>query len=138
MVRLDHSRLSKTGFNHIRVYGPLYEIIHGTDLFCLIFKNTDKLFTNDLALLLRLLSPLQFLIETLLGIDTDKVQIIRTIGAKDSLHLIAFILAKKTVIHKYAGQLFSNRFRQHNGCYRRVHTAGQSTEYLSAADFFAD
>ena len=87
---------------------PCTKIIHGADLLGLFLEYADKFFADDLSLRLRLCHTGQLVIVTLLRIDTDKIQLIRTVRSEYCLYLIALILAKQTMIYKYTGQLLAN------------------------------
>ena len=104
MMGFDHCGFSaKTTFYHIRIDGSLCEEINRTNFLCLFFKNTDKFFTDNFTFCLRLGDSGQFLIISLLCVDTDKIQIKLTIRSEYIFNLITFIFTKKTVIHKYTG-----------------------------------
>src|SRR5574344_217971 len=54
MMRFNRSRFAETGFDHVRIYSTLNEIINLSDLFCFRFKYSYKFFTYYFAFLLRL------------------------------------------------------------------------------------
>ena len=135
MMGLDHSGLAQAAFDNVWINGTLYQEVYSTNLLGLFLKYPDKLLADNLTLLLRLGYPLQLLIETLLGIDTDKVQIIWAFWAKYSLNLIPLILAKESMVNKYAGQLLADGLGHEDSCHRGIHAAGQGTESLAVADF---
>ena len=111
MVGFDHCGFTaKTGLYNVRVDGSLYKEVYSTDLLCFFFKDTDKFFTDNLTLCFRLFYSGELVIITLLGIDTDKVQVVRTVRTKYCLDFIAFVLTEQTVIYKYTGQLFTDGF----------------------------
>ena len=109
MVGLDNSRLTETTFDHVRIDCALYKEINGTDLLRFFFEDTDKFFTDNLTFRFRFCNTLQFVIISLLCIDTDKVQFVRAIRAENSFNFIAFVLAQKTMIHEHAGELLADR-----------------------------
>ena len=111
MVGFDHCGFTtKTGLYNVRVDGSLYKEVYSTDLLCFFFKDTDKFFTDNLTLCFRFFYSGELVIITLLGIDTDKVQVVRTVRTKNCLNFIAFVLTEQTVIYKYTGQLFTDGF----------------------------
>ena len=124
MVGLDNSRLTETTFDHVRIDCALYKEINGTDLLRFFFEDTDKFFTNNLTFRFRFCNTLQFVIISLLCIDTDKVQFIRAIRAENSFNFIALVLAQKTMVNKHTCQLFADRFGQKNCCNGGINTAG--------------
>ena len=108
-MAFDHGRLSaETALYYIRVDGSLCQKIHRTNLLGLFFKDTDKLFTDDFSLTLRLGLSFQFFIITLLGVHTDKIQIKGAAFSKDFLHLVSFVFTKQTMIHKDTSQLLAD------------------------------
>ena len=50
----------------------------------------------------------QLAVETLLRIDTDKVQVIITVGTEDCFYLVALVLTEQAVIYKDTGQLLAD------------------------------
>ena len=88
VVGLDNSGFSKTGLNHIRVNRTLYEVIYFANLLCFFLKYADELFADDLTLALRIGYTCQLVVETLLCIDTDEVQLVRTVRTKYCLYLV--------------------------------------------------
>ena len=76
-------------------------------LICFL-HDTDKFFTDNLTFCFRLCNSCQFIIISLLCIDTDKVQIKLTIRSEYSFNFISFIFTQKTMIYKYACQLLSD------------------------------
>ena len=138
MVGLDNSGFSKTGLNYIRVNRTLYEVIYFANLLCFFLKYADELFADDLTLALRIGYTCQLVVETLLCIDTDEVQLVRTVRTKYCLYLVTLVFTKQTVIDEYAGQLVADRFRHQDACYGRVYTAGQSQKGTTISYFFTD
>ncbi len=77
MMGFDHGRLpAKTALHHIRINSSLYQKVYGADLLRLFLEYTDKLFSDNLALLLRLRHPRQPIIESLLSIHPDEIKVI--------------------------------------------------------------
>ncbi len=107
VMGLDDCTLANAGFYNIRINGSLGKEIHFADLLCFFFKDIDELSADDLSLLLRVRNTLELFIEVILGIDSDKVELIGTIGAKDCFDFIAFIFAQQAVVHKDTGQLLA-------------------------------
>ena len=94
----------------------------------------DEFFADDLSLRLRIGHTGQLVIVTLLRIYADKIQLIRAVRTEYCLYLIALVLAKQTMIYKYAGQLLANCLGQQNRRYGRIHTTRQCTKNLAIAD----
>ena len=136
VVRLDHCRFAKARFDHIRIDGSLYQEVHRTDLLGLFFKYTNEFFANDLTLLFRFCHSCQLVIKTLLCIDTNEVQIIRSIRSEYCFHLVPFIFTQKTVIHEYTGQLLAYRLGQQYSSNRRVYSTGKCTENFAVSHLF--
>ena len=134
MMGFNYCRLSKATLNYIRINSTLYQEVNSTNFLGLFLKYTDKLLTDNLTLCLWLSYTLELFIEALLGIYPDKVQIIRTIWAKNSLHLIPFILTEKAVVNEYTGKLLANSLRKKNSCHRGIYATGESTQCLAATD----
>ena len=134
MVGLNHCGFSaETALNYIRVNGSLCQEIHSTDFLRLFLKNTDEFLTDNLTLCFRLGHACQLLIVTLLGVDTDKVQVKLAVRSEDLFYLIALIFTKETVIHKYTGQLLTDGSGQKSCCHRGIHAAGQSQQYATVS-----
>ena len=114
MMRFDHrtSGSDSAALHNIRINGSLCEKVHRADLLRFLFKDLNEFRADELALLLRLRDTRKQVVITLLCIDTDEIQIKITFRSENCFHLIALILAKKTMIHKNAGQLLPNCFRK--------------------------
>ena len=138
MVRLDDGAFAEAGFNNVRIDGALDEEVDRTDLLCFFFEYADEFFTDDLSFLLRFFHTGELTVETLLGIDADEVEVIRSLRTEYRFHLVAFVLSEKTVIYEYAGQLLTDCLGKKNSSNRRVYTAGKSAEDFTVSDFFAD
>lgn len=65
----------------------------------------------------------KFAIEPLLGIDTDKVEVIRPIRSEDRLHQVSLVLAEQTMIDKDTGQVLADGFGKQDRGDRGVHPA---------------
>ena len=117
VVALDNSGLTaQTALNDIRVNGTLCQEIHLADLLGLLFKHTDELFADDLALALRLGDTSQLCKVTFAGIHTDKVDI-KAVGIARTEYradLFLLVLTQQTVIHEHAGQLLADGLSQHS------------------------
>ncbi len=138
MVGFDYGAFSKPAFDHIRIDRSLHQKVHRTDLLCFLLKDTDKFFSNDLSLCFRLRHPRKLLIKPLLGIDTDKIKIIRPILAKYRFHLITFMFAKQPMIHENTGKLLSHRLCQKHRRYGRIHPAGKCAKHFACSYLFAN
>ena len=57
VVGLNHCSLTKAGFHHVCVNGSLGKEVHCPDFICLTLKDTDKLLSDNLSLLLRIFHP---------------------------------------------------------------------------------
>ena len=137
VVALDNSGLTaQTALNDIRVNGTLCQEIHLADLLGLLFKHTDELFADDLALALRLGDTSQFCKVAFAGIHTDKVDI-KAVGiarAEYRADLFLLVLTQQTVIHEHAGQLLADGLSQHSCQNGGIHAAGQGAQHLAIAD----
>ena len=134
-MALDGGGFSRPGFNHVGIDGALCQKVYGTDFFCLLFKDPNKLFANDFAFLFWFLYTCQFAQETGFCIDPAEVQV--PLG-KGGLYFVSFVQTQKAVVYKDAGQLISHCFCKQCGGNRRVHTAGKSKQDLAAAHLFSD
>ena len=110
MVGFDDCRFTKTRLDDVWINGSLNQKIYRTNLFGFLFKYSDKLFAYDLSLLLRFGYASQLFIKALLGIYSDKIQIVISIWAEYCFYFVSFIFAEKSMIHENAGQLLSNCF----------------------------
>ena len=111
MVRLDDCGFSaKSRLYNVRIDGSLRKEINLSDLLCFFLEDTDKLFSDNLALPLRLGYACELAVITILRIDTDEVDVKRSVFTENAFHLIALILTKKAVVNKYTGQLLADRF----------------------------
>ena len=134
VVALDDGGLAETALNDIGIDRPLHEEIDLADLLRFGFKDTDEFFADNLALLLRFCHSLEFFIETLLGIDADKVQVVRTFRAEHGLDLVALVLSEEAVIDEDARQLLADRLREQDRRHGGVDAARKRTECLARAD----
>ena len=135
VMRFDHgAAVPGSAFNHVRIDRALGEEIHSTDFFCLFLKYIHKLRADDLSLHLRIRHAGQLDVEALLRVHTDKVQFKVSFRTEDRFHLIAFIFAQKTMIHKDTGKLFAHCPCEQCCRDRRVHTAGEAEQDPAAAN----
>ena len=137
VVALDDGGLAETALNDIGIDRPLHEEIDLADLLRFGFKDTDEFFADNLALLLRFCHSLEFFIETLLGIDADKVQVVRTFRAEHGLDLVALVLSEEAVIDEDARQLLADRLRKQDRRHGGVDAARKCTERLARSDLLA-
>lgn len=137
VVALDDGGLAETALNDVGINRPLHEEIDLADLLRFGFKNTDEFLTDDLALLLRFCHSLEFFIETLLGVDADKVQVVRAFRAEHGLDLVSLVLSEEAVIDKDARQLLADRLREQDRRHGGVDAARKRTERLARADLLA-
>ncbi len=139
MMGLDHRRLAAdSAFHYVRINRPLNQEVHGSDFLRFLFENPDKLFTDNLAFFLRLCHPGQLVIKPLLGVDPNKIQIVRTGRAEHRFHFVAFVFTKQPVIHEHAGQLLAHCLGQEHRRDRRIHAAGKGAQHLSVSDLGTD
>ena len=68
----------------------------------------------------------------------DEVQVVRTFGAENSFHFVAFVFTQKAMVYEYTGKLVSYCLRQHNCCHRGINAAGKRTENLAVSYLLAD
>ncbi len=94
MVRLDHCRFAaETALHHVGIDRSLHQKFNRADLLCFFLKYADKFLADDLALPFRFRHALQFLIETLLRIHTDKIELIITVGTEYGFYLVALVFS---------------------------------------------
>ncbi len=137
VMALDDGGLAEAALNDVRINRPLHEEIDLADLLRFGFKDTDEFLADDLALLLRLGHSLELFIETRLGVDADKVQVVRAFRAEHGLDLVALILSEETVINEDARQLLADRLREQDRRHGGVDAARKRTERLARADLLA-
>lgn len=137
VVTLDDGGLAEAALNDIGINRPLHEEIDLADLLRFGFKDTDEFLADDLALLLRLGHALEFFIETLLGIDADKVQIVRAVRAEHGFDLVSLVLSEEAVIDEDARQLLADRLREQDRRHGGVDAARKRTERLARSDLLA-
>ena len=98
VMALDGGRFAaEAALDHVGVNRALGQEVHSTDLFCLILEHADEFFTDDFALALGGILTGQLLIETIAGVDADKVDVELAALAKDLADLLALVLAQQTV-----------------------------------------
>ena len=102
------------------------------------FKYTDKFFPDDPAFSFRFGHSGKPDVETILGINPDKIQVIRTIFAEHALHQIAFSLAQQPVVYEDAGKVPAYCTGEQDSGNGRVDTSRQGTEYLAVPYLFTD
>ena len=110
MMGFYHRAFSQPAFDYIRIDCSLYQIIYRTDFLCLFLKDTDKLFPDNLPLLLWIFHTGQLCIKPLLCIYSYKIQIVCSIRAEDFLYFIPFVFPKQTMVHKDTCELPSDCF----------------------------
>ena len=128
---------AEAALDHVGVNRALGQEIHSTDLFCLILEHADEFFTDDLALALGGILTGQLLIETIAGVDADKVDVELAALAKGLTDLLALVLAQQTMVNEHAGQLLANGLCQHSCADAGINAAGQGAEHLAVADLLA-
>ena len=138
MVGLDDCGFAEAGLDNVRINRALNQEVNSTDFLCFLFEDADELLTDDFALCLRLGYAGKLGIKALLCVHADKIQVIRTVWTEDSLNLVAFVFAKKTVVNENAGKLFAYSLRKQHCRNRRVNAARQGAKHLAISDFFAD
>lgn len=137
VVALDDGGFTETALDDVGINRPLHEEIDLADLLRFGFKDTDEFLADDLALLLRLGHALEFFIETLLGVDADKVQIVRAVRAEHGFDLVSLILSEEAVIDEDARQLLADRLREQDRRHGGVDAARKRTERLARSDLLA-
>ena len=137
VVALDDGGLAEAALNDVGINRPLHKEIDLADLLRFGFKDTDEFLADDLALLLRLGHSLELFIETRLGVDADKVQVVRAFRAEHGLDLVALILSEEAVIDEDARQLLADRLREQDRRHGGVDAARKRTERLARADLLA-
>lgn len=137
VVALDDGGLAEAALNDVGINRPLHKEIDLADLLRFGFKDTDEFLADDLALLLRLGHSLELFIETRLGVDADKVQVVRAFRAEHGLDLVVLILSEEAVIDEDACQLLADRLREQDRRHGGVDAARKRTERLARADLLA-
>ena len=108
-------------FHHIRVDRPLRQKFRLAELFCLLFKNADKLLTDDPSLLLRFGDILERAEELLRRVHRDQLRL--QMLAKCGRHLLALIFSQQACVHKHRDQLVADGLAHQRRRHGRVHAA---------------
>ena len=115
VMTLYHCGFSCAAFNNIRINRSLAKIFYLSKLAGFFLEYTDKLLADYLALFLRLAYPCKPCEKTLACIYTDKVHI--ELLPEYLLNIIALILAEKSMVNKYTGELLSYCLVYKKRCY---------------------
>mmetsp|Transcript_11691 Transcript_11691/g.17907 ORF Transcript_11691/g.17907 Transcript_11691/m.17907 type:complete len:231 (+) Transcript_11691:2354-3046(+) len=135
MVRLNSSRwaLVRNTLNHIRVQSSLQEKLTRArfcfNFVCFLLKNVNESSTNNLSLFLGISHSFQQGQESILSIDTSKIDM--TIISHPLQNLVRFILSQTTIIHQHCMESFTNSFGQQNCSHSRIYSSTYSTDDMS-------
>ena len=138
VMGLDGGGFAEAGLNDIRVNGSLNKIVNFADLLGFFLEDADKLFADDVALLLRVGDAGQLIIESLAGIHADKVQLIGAFRSENGGYLVCLVLPEQAVIHEYTGQLVTDGLGHEHARHRGIHAAGEGKKGSSTAHFLPD
>ena len=133
MMGLDHSCIPASAFDHVRINGALYKIVHCTNLLGFPFEYPNEFLANDFPLPFRIGYTGQLLHKQCLCINPDKTNVPI---CKCSFHFVAFLFPQEAVVYKDTGQFIANCFGQQGSCNGAIYTAGQCQQDFSIADFF--
>ncbi len=103
---------------------------------CLAFENADEFLADDLALLLRVVTPVQG--GEKLGGGIHRHQLGSHLFAEGAHHLFGFPLAEQTGIHEHRHLLVADGFMHQCGRHGRVHAAADGCQHTSASHLGAD
>ena len=131
MVSLDAH-----AFRNIRIDSPLGQEGNTVLLAGFLLKDTDKLGTDDLALLLRIADTGQLVQEAVHRVHVNQVGF--HLVAENLDDLFGFTFAQQAVVDVHADQLLSDGLDQQRGDNRAVHTAGKSQKNLFVTHLFPD
>ena len=121
---------------NIRIDGTLRQEGDAILLAGFFLKDTDKLGTDDLALLLRIADTGQLVQEAVDRIHVDQVGF--HLVAENFDNLFGFTFAEQAVVDMHADQLLADGLDQQGGDNRTVHTAGKSQKNLFVTNLFPD
>ena len=105
--------------DHVGIDGALHQDLRRAELARLALKNADELLAHHPALVFGVGDPLQGRKE-LFG-SIHRHQFNAHPPAKGTRHLLRFILAQQTIVHKHAGELPADGLVQQGGGDRGVH-----------------
>ena len=88
----------------------------------------DKLRAYDFTFLLRFGNAFQLAQKAFRCVHPDEIHIKGIF--KNFFHLVAFVLAQKTVVHKDAGELFADGFVYHDCGHGGIHAAAEGAKHL--------
>ena len=128
VVRLDDGGHAQAALDDVGINGALDEEIDLPDLFRFRFKDANKFFADDFALLLGIDNAFQSVIKGFVSIDTNKIQIVGPFRAKDRRHFVAFIFAQKSVVDENAGKLPPDRLGKQHRRHRGIDAARKGAE----------
>ena len=140
MVGFDHiTCLSVAALDDIRVDCPLCQIADFSLEFpCFSSENSRKFLSYNLSLGLGVGLADQAAIESLLGVDADKVQVKTALRPEDSFHLVALIFSHEAVVHKDTVQLTADCPGEEGCSDRGIHASGEAQQNMPVSDFFAE
>ena len=114
-MRFYYGRLSETAFYYIRIDRSLRQEIDFAYFLRRLLEHPYKLFTDDLALALRLRHSRKFCIESVSRVHPDEIKIEQFSASEYFRYLFRFILAQQSVIYKNTRELRSYSSGQKRG-----------------------
>ena len=110
MVRLNHLSCLGTALYDVWIDGTLTEEVNTLKLACLLLKYADKLATDNLTLLLRILNALKLAEETLSSVYIYKV--CAELVAEYLNNILALALTHKAMVYVNANEVFANSLKE--------------------------
>ncbi len=118
--------------DHVGIQRPLHEKFHAGNLGRFFFEQPDEFVPDDHALALGILNAGQFAEKPFARVHRHDVEMQHV--AKRREHLRGFVLAKQSVVHEDARQLFADGPRDERRRHRRIHAARKRADHLVGAD----
>ena len=133
VVRLDRrgDALGAARLDHVGVERSLHEPADVAEPPCLLLEDADELAADDLALLLRLLDPVEQLEEPLLRLHVDERDV--EVLAERLDHLFGLVLAQQAVVDEDARELLADRLVHEQRRDGRVDAARQRAQARARA-----
>ena len=125
-----------TGFDDVRINGPLTEEFNAFELACFFFEYTNEFSANDFTFLFRIRHISQFAKEAVYSIYINEVCLHFITEYLNNLFRFAF--TKQAMVYVYAGQLIADGTNQECCNNRGVYTTGQCQQDFFVANLTTD
>ena len=126
MMAFDNGGIAKAAFNNIGVNCTLQKEVNLAQFFGFFIKNFYKFRADYFTLLLRVGYAFKLCQKLFARVNADKVKL--KLFFKSLLNLVALVMAHKTVVHKYAGKVFTYGFMHKNSRHGGIYPARKSAK----------